>query len=57
LLGLAGGAGGIDLATLVGNFQGSAQVVNSNFQGAQADALLSLLKVGYAQARQGITTP
>jgi hypothetical protein len=57
LLGLANGAGGANLADLVGNFTGSAQVVNANFQGAEADALLSLLKVAYAQARLNTPAP
>ncbi len=47
LLGLAGSSSNI--ATLISSLGGSAQIVNGNFSGANKDALLSLLKVAYAQ--------
>lgn len=51
LLGLSNGAVP-DLSTLISSFTGSAKVVNGNFGGANKDALLSLLKVAYAQQFQ-----
>lgn len=38
-----------DLPTLIASFTGSTQVVASNYSGAQRQALISMLKVAYAQ--------
>lgn len=48
LLGLVGQ--GTTPGDIINNLAASAGVINGNFAGAQKDALLSLLKVGYSQA-------
>ena len=56
---LGGLTGNAAIAGLLGNLLGTAQIVNTNFQGTNKDALMSLLKVAYAQifAQIGAATP
>jgi hypothetical protein len=53
LLGLASGTNASEPA-LINNLIGSARLVSSNFQGSDKEALMSLLKVAYAQAWQQV---
>jgi hypothetical protein len=48
LLGLVGAS--TSPADIINNLAASAGIINGNFSGAQKDALLSLIKVGYSQA-------
>jgi hypothetical protein len=53
LLGLASGTNASEPA-LINNLIGSARLVSSNFKGSDKEALMSLLKVAYAQAWQQV---
>lgn len=53
LLGIASGSNASEPA-LINNLIGSARVVSSNFEGSDKEAIMSLLKVAYAQAWQQV---
>lgn len=60
ILGL--GASNKDLATVINNLLGTAEIIAKNYGGAEAVALLSLVKVAYSQlyaelAKQSLKTP